>query len=87
MEVFGIACLNDQINSFAICDKARLRLACSNIKKKHTHITCEATIWGVLDLPVPISWTFMYNDGSAGSSLFVCIHKALNFGHAEIGIL
>ena len=26
---------------------------------------------GVSDLPVPISWTFMYNDDSARSSLFV----------------
>ena len=29
----------------------------------------------------------MYNDGSAGSSLFVCIHKALNLGHiTDIGL-
>ena len=26
----------------------------------------------------------MYNDGSAGSSLFVCIHKALNLGYTDI---
>ena len=40
----------------------------------HTHLlfrTCEATIRAVSYLPVPISCTFMYNDGSAGSSLFV----------------
>ena len=29
----------------------------------------------------------MYNDDSAGSSLFVYIHKSLNFGHTDIGLL
>ena len=28
----------------------------------------------------------MYNDGSAGSSLFVCLHKALNLEHTDIGL-
>ena len=75
-EVFRIGLLLKRPNqhSFSICDKARFRLVCSNIffKKKHLKIrTCEATIRAVSDLPVPISCTFMYNDGSAGSSLFV----------------
>ena len=29
----------------------------------------------------------MYNDDSAGSSLFMYIHKSLNFGHTNIGLL
>ena len=81
-EAFRIGLLLKRPNqhSFAICDKARFRLVCSNIKKKNNKKkkkknikirTCKATIRTVSDLPVPISCTFMYNDGSAGSSLFV----------------
>ena len=54
-------------HSFAICDKARFQLVCSSIKKHLKIRTSEAMIRAVSDLPVPISCTFMYNDGSAGS--------------------
>ena len=62
-------------HSFAICNKARFWLACSNIKKNNN--TCEATIRGVSDLPVPLSWTCMFNDSSAGFSLFA--YKSFKF--------
>ena len=54
-------------HSFAICDKGRFQLVCSSIKKHLKIRTSEAMIRAVSDLPVPISCTFMYNDGSAGS--------------------